>query len=424
MADINQGFLEIPIYSGSCIFVTGSTPFGYFDTDTQFALHAPKVADYCAKKLGYPVQDVELDQTQFFEAFEDAVMEYSAQVNQFNIRENMFTLQGMEINSNTNYSGKNVTPNLGRLIQIAKNYGTEAGVGGNVEWKRGRLDIKPDKQIYDIETEAIMPIIPDVTIYPDTGSLSDRGKPIEVKRIFHMESQMLSQYVTSTDYNSSGISYDTQLLMDTFGFGNMAVGGASFLLTPLSYDLMRMQAIEFNQQIRRSAFSFELIANKIKIFPIPIAPFTVYFDYIILDERNNPFSQYGTGSYISGSYVYDDITGKYISDYSNVPYKYSVYSDINDVGKQWILKYTLANCKEILGNIRNKYSNVPLPSGEITLNGADLLSQSATEKEALITQLRENLDQTSRRMQLERYKDEASFEQESLDKIPLKIYVR
>lgn len=424
MADINQGFLEIPIYSGSSSFQPGITPFGYFDNDPQFAFHAPKVADYCARKLGYPIQDVELDASQFFEAFEDAVMEYGAQVNQFNIRENMFTLQGMEIGSDTNYSGKIITPNLGRLIQIAKNYGTEAGAGGNVEWRRGRLDIVPDKQMYDIEKEAIMPIIPDVTISPDTGSLSDRGKPIEIKRIFHLESQMLSQYVTTTDYNSSGISYDTQLLMDTFGFGNMAVGGASFLLTPLSYDLMRMQAIEFNQQIRRSAFSFEIIANKIKIFPIPIAPFKIYFDYILIDERNNPFSQYGSGSYVSGSYVYDNIKGKYVSDYSNVPYNYIVYSNINDVGKQWILKYTLANCKEILGNIRNKYSSVPLPSGEITLNGSDLISQSSTEKEALITQLRENLDQASRRMQLERYKDETSFEQESLDKIPLKIYIR
>lgn len=423
MEDINQGFLEIPIWPGSASFYTGSTPFGYFDNDAQFASHAPRVADYCAKRLGYPVQDVELDQTHFFEAFEDAVMEYSAQVNQFNIRENMFTLQGTQINDTSNFSGKNITPNLGRLIQIAKNYGTEAGAGGNIEWKRGRLDIKPDKQIYDVPSEAIMPIIYG-TQYPETGSLSDRGKPIEVKRVFHMESQMLSQYVTSTDYNSSGISYDTQLLMDTFGFGNMAVGGASFLLTPLSYDLMRMQAIEFNQQIRRSAFSFELIGNKIKIFPIPIAPFTVYFDYILIDERNNPFSQYGSGSYVSGSYVYDNITGKYVSDYSNVPYDYMIYSDINDVGRQWILKYTLANCKEILGNIRNKYSSVPLPSGEITLNGAELLSQAATEKESLITQLRENLEQTSRRMQLERFKDEAAFEQETLDKVPLKIYIR
>ena len=210
MANINQEFLEIPIYPGSASFVTGSTPFGYFDTDAQFAAHAPKVADYCAKKLGYPVQDVELDQSHFFEAFEDAVMEYSAQVNQFNIRENMFTLQGTTIVTGSSYTGTNVTPTLGRLIQLAKNYGTEAGAGGTVDWKRGRLEIVPDKQIYDFITDAIMPCsgsLPFVSSSYPTGSASDSGKPIEVKRVFHKESQMMSQYATSTDYNTSGISY-------------------------------------------------------------------------------------------------------------------------------------------------------------------------------------------------------------------------
>lgn len=423
MATINQEFLEIPIWPGSASFATGSTPFGYFDNDAQFAEHAPKVADYCAKKLGYPIQDVELDSTDFFLAFEDAVMEFSAQVNQFNIRENMFLLQGQTINSSSNYTGKNITPTLGRIIQLSKNYGTEAGAGGNVDWKRGRIDIIPEKQIYDLDREAIMPVTSG-TIPPDTGSLSDRGKSIEVKRVFHLESQMLSQYVTSTDYNSSGISYDTQLLMDTFGFGNMAVGGVSFLLTPLSYDLMRMQAIEFNQQIRRSTYTFEFINNKIKIFPIPIYYFSIYFDYIVIDERNNPFSQYGSGSYVSGSYVNDQFSGKYVSDYANVPYKYIEYSNINDVGRKWILKYTLANCKEILGHIRSKYSVIPLPNTEITLNGTDLISQAQTEKTDLITELRDNLEQSSRRMQLEKQKDEAEFMQEQLNKIPLKIYIR
>ncbi len=415
MANLNQEFLEIPIWPGSASFYTGSAPFGYFESDPTYQAHAPKVADYCAKKLGYPIQDVEMVDYLFFTCFEEAILEYSAQVNQFNIRENLLVLQGTTIITGSSYTGTNIKPTLGRLIQLAKNYGTEAGSGGNVDWKRGMILLEADKQIYDFNTETMMPVLMVSGCFPyplPTGS--DNGKPVEIKRVFHMESQLMTQFVGTTDYGQSSISYDTQLLLDSFGWGNMAVGGASFLLTPLSYDLMRMQAIEFNQQIRRSSYSFEIKNNKISIFPIPRHPQSIFFEYIVIDERDNLNEQ------VSGSLGGSGL----VSDYSNIPYAFAHYSSINDVGRQWILKYTLACAKEILGNIRNKYSSITLPNGDVTLNGADLLSQSQTEKEALITQLRENLDQASRRMQLERQKDESDFMQEQLTKVPLHIYIR
>ena len=112
-----------------------------------------------------------------------------------------------------------------------------------------------------------------------------------------------------------------------------------------------------------------------------------------------------------------------VSDFSNAPYENVVYENVNSVGRQWVRRYTLALAKEMLGYIRGKYSAVPIPNAEVTLNSADLISAAQTEKEGLITELKETLDTMSRQMQLERKSAEATSLQEQFNKIPLKIYV-
>jgi len=205
-----------------------------------------------------------------------------------------------------------------------------------------------------------------------------------------------------------GTGLGSQQMLETFGWGNYSPG-VSFMMMPMYADLLRVQAIEFNDQIRKSAYSFQLVNNRIRFFPIPNgANFTkVYFDYILKSDRSNPLK--GT-------------TGT-VSDFSNVPYENVIYSNINDVGKQWIRKYALALAKEMLGYIRGKYSALPIPNAEITLNAADLISAAQTEKEGLITELKEILDTMSRQMQLERKSAEATSLQEQFMKIPLKIYI-
>ena len=99
------------------------------------------------------------------------------------------------------------------------------------------------------------------------------------------------------------------------------------------------------------------------------------------------------------------------------------FLEINDVGKQWIKKYALALCKELLGTIRSKYASLPIPNAETTLDGDPLRTEAASEKEILMTQLREMLEQTSRKALLEADKDEAQFLNEKLAKVPYPIYI-
>jgi len=383
---------HISIWPGSSSFFSGDTPFGLYDSDNHFQSDAERVAEWCAKRMGYPINDIELQSTNFFACFEEAVTEYGSQLNTYNIRDNMLNLYGATTGSNL--SGKNVSANFGGLIELAEEYGVEAGSGGNVTYYTGSISVTKNQQIYDLSDPT--------TVTLESGTPGSDA--IEIKRIFHEAPPAIVKYFDPM----VGTGLGSQQMMDTFGFGGMSPG-ISFMMMPLYADMLRLQAIEFNDQIRRSAYSFEMSNNRIKFFPIPNGSnFTkVYFQYIKKADRSNPLKS-NIGS---------------ISDFSNVPYNNIIYRNINDVGKQWIRKYALALSKEMLGFIRGKYSAIPIPNAEVTLNGSDLLSAGQTEKEALITELKDTLDTMSRQSQLERKQAESDALQQQMNKIPLKIYI-
>ena len=198
----------------------------------------------------------------------------------------------------------------------------------------------------------------------------------------------------------------SQQMLEQFGWGAYSPG-VSFMMMPIYGDLLRLQAIEFNDQIRRSGYGFDLHNNKFRIFPVPTTDMKLHFEYIVKSDRGNALKT-ATGT---------------IADFSNVPYNRITYRDINHIGRQWVLLYTLAICKEMLGMVRNKYTSIPLPNSEMGMSGADLISQAKEEKDALITQLRENLDAVSKENQLTKKQAESEALQQQLNKIPLGIYI-
>ena len=381
------------IWAGSSSFSEGDTPYGFYDSDTEFSgsnnNSVDKFADWAARRLGYPIMSVELQSGSFYACYEEAITEYSAQVNQFNIKDNLLHLTGQATGSSVTH--KRVTPTMGRSVFLSKQYGTEAGVGGDVDWKKGSLSIKSGSQEYDIND-----------LFVDgTGSGS-----IEVKRVYYEGTPAMQRFFDP--YATTG--YGTINMVEGFGFGGYSPA-VSFTLMPIFEDLLRVQAIELNDSIRKSAYSFSLVNNKLRVFPDPESNYTLWFDYVDISDRDNPLITEYSGS------------ANVVSDYSNVPYDNMKYSYINDVGKQWIRKYALALCKELLGMIRSKYGSIPVPNAETTLDGDTLRAEAAAEKEALMAQLREMLEQTSRRALLEADKDEAEFLQEKLSKVPYPIYV-
>lgn len=373
----------IPIWPGSSSFSPGDTPFGFYDSDNLFRQQIDKAAKWAATRLGYPIVDVELQPINFYACFEEAVYEYSNQVSQFNIRQNMLNLQGAPTSSNL--AGQLINANLGRLVAIADEYGQEVGVGGEIDFKTGSIKLQPNVQNYDLKT-----LFND--IYEPSGT-------IEVKKIFHYRTPASSRFFDPYLGN--------QALLDAFGFGPYSTG-VQFMLMPVYYDMLRIQAIEFNDEIRKSAYSFDLRNNKLTIFPRPAEEVNLHFIYILKEDRSNPIRHSTTGR---------------VSDYSNAPYRVLPYSTINDVGKSWIYSYFLALCKEMLGYIRGKYLEIPIPNAEVTLNYAELIDSANAEKERLVKELQVALEDTSRKAQLEKKRQEAEAIRETLSHVPLKIYV-
>ena len=378
------------IWQGSSSFSPGQTPWGLYDEDNTFSSDVDKFADWCAKRLGYPIMSVELQSGSFYACYEESISEYSAQVNQFNIKDNLLHLTGQATGSNVTH--KRITPTMGRNVFLSKQYGTEAGVGGDVDYKKGSINITSGSQEYDLNA-----------LFAD---VSESGAAIEVKRVYYEGTPAMQRFFDP--YATTG--YGTINMVQGFGFGSYSPA-VSFTLMPLFEDLLRVQAIELNDSIRKSAYSFTLRNNKVRLFPDPETNSTLYFDYVKASDRDNPLITEYSGS--------TDV----VSDYSNVPYDNMEYQFINDVGKQWIRKYGLALTKELLGTIRGKYGTIPIPNSDTTLDGDTLRAEAASEKEVLVTQLREMLEQMSRKALLEADKDEAEFLQEKLSKVPYPIYI-
>ena len=385
--------------SGS--FISGSsTPFGIYDSDSGFRNDAPKTATWVAKRLGYPIINIELDNEQIFTCFEESTSEYSAQVNQFNLRNNLDILRGQPKGKVTNYSQTLVDGSyLPTTVRMSQQYGTLAGVGGSTSIKKAYVNLTSSVQVYDLMNQGV-----DVETGKKFNEIFSGSSTVDVTRVFYEATPAIARFFDPYSVGAQG----TLNLMGELGFGQFSPA-AQFLMMPLYEDVLRMQQIEFNDHIRKSAHTFNIVDNKLEIFPIPASTLTkIYFEYMSRDEFEHD-SQI--------------IQPESLSDYSDIPYDFIQYSNINDVGKQWIRKYTLALSKELLGAIREKYSTVPIPDGEVSLDGAALRAEAQVEKDELVKQLRENLEEMSRKNVMENKTHESNHHQEMLRKVPLKLYV-
>ena len=384
---------NIPIWPGSSSFHPGDTPFGFYDYNPDFQKDADKVAKFCALRLGYPIENVELQDINFYAAFEEAVTVYSNELFAYKQREDYLSLEGSPYsyeNSNVNFQDAIVTPNLQTIVNLSEQYGTWAGVGGDVDWHSGSIVLTSSVQDYNLDDWA--------------ASVGLTGSDVEIMRVFYQAVPASIQMYGGLGFAGTGMG-----ALATAGLAGW--GANSFLMFPLSYDLQLIQGIEMYRDVLFSNFSFQLINNKLRIFPIPGDQANgdkIWFQYMLKSEE-----------YCASV----DINSNSISNISQVPYRNIDYDTINSVGRAWIFEYTLALVKEILGYVRGKYTQVPIPGSEVTLNQADLLASSASSKEALVTKLREYFESTSRQALLERRQAESVARNSELGQVPMVIFI-
>jgi hypothetical protein len=310
----------------------------------------------------------------------------------------MLNIEGLPISTPV-LNNTQITPNMGNIIRISEQYGEEAGVGGNTNWYSGSVVLTASVQDYDLD------------VWAQQNGIS--GSNLEIQRVFYQ-----GVPASATYYYGGGVGLGAGWGGFFGALGGVAGAGygTNYLTNPLSYNVAAIQQVELGNDILLSAYSFQLINNKLRIFPCPTEGDTgahYWFQYILKNERLENSLASGSG----------DLGAGLITNVSNVPYTNPNYNQINSIGRAWIFEYTLALSKEMLGYVRNKYSQIPIPGAEVTLNGDTLTTSAQTTKDALITRLREYFDQTSRQSMLERRAAEADFSQNELNKTPMTIFI-
>ena len=385
------------LYEEPTSYTSGQTPHGIYDSDTEYQSDSLTTCKYVAAKLGHPVMQLEFNSGSMYACFEEAVSEYSQQINHYNTKNWMWEHYGNTTTTtgmSSTGSHQAETPVGGlSLFTLSEQYGQAVNVGGNSTMYTGSITITSSKQVYDLTTDASL------------EESQTSANPMIVQRVFNQAPAAISKF-----YDPFAGTYDNIELLDSFGFGNVSPA-VSYILRPISYDLARANAIETNDLVRKSAYSFELINNKLRIFPNPTDKDNgdkIYFHYY---KRND--MQDLTLAKTSGK----------VSDPSNIPYKFITYTEINSMGRNWIRKYTLALAKELLGIIRSKYAALPLPNGEVSMDGEALKSEGREEKANLLEELSEFLEAVSKKEQATTEQEVANAQQEVLNKAPLKIYI-
>ena len=385
-------------------FAPGLTPFALYDGDAAFAADADHLVKWIAAALGGGPQglsgtlaqqdethvQIELASTDIYAQFEAATAEYGATINAFQAKSTLASFLGSATGSLTGGQDRFPQNSLEWARRQAQPYGEEFGVGGNRPFYSGSIELTAGQQSYDLN--ALLGV---------TGS---DGKPLGVivRKLFHFSPFASMRFFGTT----SAINY----LNGEFNFQTFTPESVFYML-PVWEDVLRGAQFKESNTVRRSHYSFEMHGNTntLVLFPVPDANNTLFLTYNLADPL---FPLDPTDSSTYG-----------VSNVSNLPFGTIPYSGINSIGRQWIWKMTLALCKEVLGLIRRKMLTVPIPGGDLSLDGASLVTDGRAEMDQLRSQLHELLDSLTYDKLAAKELAQAQASMQLLSLIPLRIFI-
>lgn len=348
---------------------TSPTSFGFFDNETAFQIEADAMVTFVKRHLGDSVLSVELTKKQIWDAFEFSTLEFSRLINQYEAKSNLSSLLGSATGSLSGSTGKYLRQNLEFLTRQAEPYAWEAGIGGSYTSISGSITLEPLRQDYDLYEDLRNEDGARLSELMPSGT---RGK-LKIREVFHVSPHAAYRYYGST----SGISF----LQNNFSFESFTPETIFYVL-PVFEDILRAGQMDISQRVRRSNYSYKITGKSIRIHPIPTEVDRVARKlFIRVDLPPDPTSP---------EYEDDSVNG--VSNISNAPYGNLEYTNINSIGRQWIRKHTLAVCKEMLGYVRGKFKEVPIPSGQTTLNGDELMTHGREDRDNLVTQMIELME--------------------------------
>lgn len=350
---------------------------------------------FVKRKLGDDILSVELTKKQIWACFEEAFLEYGSIVNQYQARSQLLSLLGMQTGSLDEATQKLPRDTLNYIIRLAEPYAVEAGLGGTYNSVSGSIQLRQNVQDYDLYTELLDP---STNVPIVSSSLNPEHRKMRIFEIMHFNPSAAYRFFDTT----SAINY----LNNEFSFESFTPETVFYVL-PVFEDILRGGQMNISNRVRRSNYSYRVTGTKIRIFPTPTAQNPLKL-WVRVGFESNPLSPAFTDNSISG-----------VSNLSNVPYGNFVYARVNSLARQWVRQYTLALCKELLGMVRSKFGSVPIPGGELQLDGSDLKSSAKEEKDKLRTDLKEMLDSMTYNKLIETKAAEIDNVQKILKSIPV-----
>jgi hypothetical protein len=376
------------------------TPFGFFDADLQFQVEADSMVTFVKRKLGDDVLSVELTRKEIWACFEEACCEYARKIHEMKIQSELANVLGMPTGS-SDLTNRYPHQTLEFLMRQASPYSTYAGVGGNYDATLGYIDLVGGKQDYNIYTD-LKDAVSGSVIYQNMPTKSQ----IRVIEVFHTEPLAAQHFLL----NASNM---TNFLATNFNYESY-VNSTIFYVLPIFEDVLRRGMLEAAFRVRRSNYSYEIMGSNLRIYPIPVTDLQVGKLFVkvqagALDPLNATALQ-GQDQSIYG-----------VSGPQNVPLGNIPFSSITQPGRQWIRQYTLALARELLGLIRSKFTNIPIPNADLQLNGENLVSTAREDKDKLLTQLKEFLDTLTNAKLMEQQALLAENMQKQLKYIPMPL---
>lgn len=371
-------------------FVPGSTPFGFFDGDQQFAMEADALVDFTKRKLGEPVMVVHLSSSQVYASLEEACLEYSAMVNSYQAKSVLATFLGAPTGSLSGSENRYPQRNLAMELSVADAYAAEANVNSSQPLISASITLQTGQQAYDLPA-----------LLSASGQWDGQGR-IRVREMFHKSPLQALRFFGTT----SGLNY----LNNQFRFESFTPETLFYLL-PVWEDILRGMQFKTSNNVRRSNYSYALHNNVLQIFPIPQDMRQLWFTFTVDPNPSNP----------SGTLANPAYNG--VANLSNIPFGNIQYSALNSISRHWIRRMAFNLAKEVEGQIRSKFSTVPIPNGDLTLNGPELISDARAEQEALRGELKEILEETTYQKLMEKEAQMAANLQDTFKQVPLGIYI-
>ena len=375
------------------------TPFGFFDSDLQFIAEADSMVTFVKRKLGDDVLSVELTRKEIWACFEESCWEYARKIHEMKIQSELANVLGMPTASN-DLTNRYPHQTLEFLMRQASPYSTYAGVGGVYDSTMGYIDLVSGKQDYNIYTE-LKDAVSGSLVYQNMTTKSQ----LRVMEVFHFEPLAAQHFLL----NASNV---TNFLATNFNYESY-VNSTVFYVLPIFEDVLRRGMLEAAFRVRRSNYSYEIVGSNLRIYPIPTTDLQTGRLYMKVQGALDPLN----ATALQGQ----DQTIYGVSGPQNVPLGNIPFASITQPGRQWIRQYTLALCKELLGLIRSKFSNIPIPNADLTLNGESLISSAKEEKDKLQTQLKEFLDNLTNAKLMEQQAMLAENMQKQLKYVPMPL---